>query len=121
MDPVERFLLNLPDAKRMVALRLRELILSTDKKITEGIKWNNLTFSVGKDHFAFIYTYKQVDYINLGFLYAVELSDPKKLFEGTGKGMRHIKIKGEKDIPAAQVKKWVKEAVLLKKDSAAVK
>lgn len=110
---VERFLLNLPDAKREPTLLLRDIFLTCDPKISEAIKWNNLTFMYGKENFAFIYTYKQVDYINLGFFYATALKDPKKLFEGSGKTMRHIKVKRVEDIPAAQVKKWVKESIKL--------
>jgi hypothetical protein len=62
---------------------------------------------------AFIYTYPGVDYMNLGFMKATSLQDPKKLFEGTGKGMRHIKIQTPKDIPSIQIKKWVKESITL--------
>ena len=113
MDKIDQYLLSLPDSKRAAALELREIILSADKIITEAIKWNNLNFTIFKNNFAFIYTYKQVDYINLGFFQAVDLFDPKKLFEGTGEKMRHIKVKSPKDIPAAQVKKWVKEVVAL--------
>lgn len=115
MQPeINQYLLNLPEDKRQLAMQLREIILSADAQLTESIKWGNLTYSTGKVNIAFIYTYTQTDYMNLGFLHAVELADPKKLFEGTGKGMRHIKVRSLKDIPAAQIKKWVKEAVLLK-------
>jgi hypothetical protein len=114
---IQQHILTLPEEKRQLAMRLRDVILSANPQFTESIKWNNLTYSIGKVNFIFIYTYPQVDYVNLGFLHAVELTDPKKLFEGTGKGMRHIKVRSEKDIPATQIKKWVKEAVLLKSSS----
>jgi hypothetical protein len=51
--------------------------------------------------------------MNLGFHQATALADPKKMFEGTGKGMRHIKLYPGKKIPTAQIKAWIKEAVLL--------
>lgn len=105
--------MKLPDAKREVAMMLREIMLASDKKISEAIKWNQLTFMVGKKNFAFIYTYPQVDYMNLGFFKATSLDDPKQLFEGTGAGMRHIKVKDLDSIPTAQIKKWAKQAVLL--------
>lgn len=110
---IKALIAKLPEPKRSLALKLRGIILAADKSIDEAIKWNQLTFTCGKDNVCFVYTYASVDYINLGFMNAVHLSDPKKLFEGTGKGMRHIKIRTEKDIPAMQVKKWVKEAVKL--------
>jgi hypothetical protein len=117
MDPkIQQFLAALPEAKREVAMNIRDLILASDPKIKEAIKWKQLTFVCGKTNLAFIYTYPGVDYMNLGFLQATSLTDPKNLFEGTGKGMRHIKLYSVKDIPAAQVKKWVKEAVGLAKN-----
>jgi hypothetical protein len=112
--PIQQFLAKLPDNKREVAMQVRDLILSASPKVTEAIKWRQLTFISGKANLAFIYTYAGVDYMNLGFMKATSLSDPKKLFEGTGKGMRHIKIKTPKDIPASQIKKWVKEAISIK-------
>ncbi len=109
---IEKFCLGIPDEKRKLVMHVRDIFLGTDKKITEAIKWSNLTF-IYKGNLAFVYTYKKVDYINIGFIRAVELTDPKKLFVGTGKGMRHIKVYSEKDIPKVQLKKWIKEAVLL--------
>src|SRR5688572_14604064 len=99
---IEKFLLQLPDSKRTVAEVVREIFLATDKRIQEGIKWNNLTFFVGKNNIAFIYTLKDLPYMNLGFFNAVSLTDPKKLFEGTGTNMRHIKLYSADDIPLTQ-------------------
>lgn len=110
---IEQFLENLPEEKRKPASKLRELILKTNLSITEAIKWGNITFIHGKANLAFIYTYKTVNYINLGFSKATSLADPDNLFEGTGAGMRHIKIETIKDIPTAQVKAWIKEAIAL--------
>jgi len=114
MEPkIQQFLAKLPDDKRENAMKVRDIILAASPEVTETIKWRQLTFISGKVNLAFVYTYAGVDYINLGFLKATALTDPKKLFEGSGKGMRHIKIRSAKDIPAAQIKKWVKEAVSL--------
>lgn len=72
----------------------------------------NLTF-ISNGNLAFIYTYKTVDYINFGFFKATSLSDPKGLLEGTGKGMRHVKIHNEKEINEQQIVAWVREAIRL--------
>ena len=109
---IEKFFLQLAPGKRQSAMLIREIVLNTDKKITESIKWGNLTF-IYKGNIAFVYTFPQVEYINLGFMNAVNLSDPTKLFTGTGKRMRHIKIFSDKDIPKMQLKKWIKEAILI--------
>jgi hypothetical protein len=108
---IERFILSLPQHKQQLSLLLRDIFLSAGK-LTEAIKWGNLTFS-HQGNIAFIYTFSQQPYVNVGFMRATELSDPKGLFEGTGKGMRHIKVRTEKDIPVTQLRKWIKEAVAL--------
>ncbi len=114
MEPnIQKFIIELPDKKRRLAVPIRDILIAIDPGIKEAIKWNQLTFIIGKVNIAFIYTLSKEDYINLGFFRAVELSDPKKLFEGTGKLMRHIKIYKEKDIQAVQIKKWVKETIAL--------
>lgn len=114
MEPkIERFFLDLPDDLRAPAMRVRDIFLSI-KGVGETLKWGQLTFVHGGKSFAFVYRASpKAMYLNLGFFKATSLSDPKKLFEGTGKGMRHIKITEEKDIPVAQVKKWVKESIAL--------
>ncbi len=112
MEPkIERFFLDLPVELRAPAMRVRDIFLSI-KGVTETLKWGQLTFVHGGKSFAFVYRASpRAAYLNLGFFDAVSLHDPKKLFEGTGKRMRHIKIETEKDIPVAQVKKWVKENI----------
>lgn len=109
---IEKFLASLPEEKRDLALKVRDIILEADKSITEDIKWGNLSF-MSNGNIGFIYTYKSVPYINLGYMRAVELTDPKKLLEGTGKGMRHIKISSVKDINKKQIAAWTREAVRL--------
>ncbi len=110
---IQDYLLKLPDNKREIALYLRDLVLLVDPRIEEGIKWGNITFFMGKFNFLFIYTFKQVSYMNLGFFFATKLSDPKNLFEGSGQTMRHIKVNSLKNIPDTHIKKWVKETLQL--------
>jgi hypothetical protein len=113
MDPkIQRFFAQLPDHKMKLAMQVRDIFLSADEKITEAIKWNQLTF-IYRGNLAFIYSLGRTDYINLGFWKAVQLRDPKKLLEGTGKGMRHLKIRSEKDISARQIRAWAREAMTL--------
>jgi hypothetical protein len=110
---VADFLSSLPEEKRKLVEMVRRTVLQADKKIEEVIKWGNLTFVRNGKNIAFIYTYDKAPYINLGFLKATSLKDPKGFFQGTGKGMRHVKIYSEKDIDKKQFAAWVKEAVQL--------
>jgi hypothetical protein len=113
-EKVKRFLDTLGPKKRRLAMRVRAIVLESHPSIKEDIKWGNLTF-ISNGNIAFVYAYDTVDYINLGFFKATQLSDPKKLFEGTGKGMRHVKLHDEEEINHEQIKAWVREAVRLNK------
>ena len=109
---IKKFLENLSAEKAELALKVREIVLKANTSVKEDIKWGMLAF-IANGYLGFIYTYKTVPYINLGFRRATELIDPKSLLEGTGKSMRHITIYSKKDIDAKQITLWVKEAVRL--------
>lgn len=50
-------------------------------------------------------------YINLGFFRGTELPDSKGLLEGTGKVLRHVKVRHVDDIRAADLKTLVRAAI----------
>ena len=60
-------------------------------------------FMVGKEHVTF------------AFLRGAALADPQKLLEGTGKGVRHVKLRGVADVMRPGVKKLIAEAARLNK------
>ena len=49
--------------------------------------------------------------VNLGIAYAMELPDPAKLLEGTGKLHRHVKLNNEADLERTALKSLLKAAV----------
>ncbi len=49
--------------------------------------------------------------VNLGIPYAVELPDPAKLLEGTGKLHRHVKLKSRTDLERPALKSLFKAAI----------
>jgi hypothetical protein len=49
--------------------------------------------------------------VNLGIAYAMQLPDPKKLLEGTGKLHRHVKLKSKTDLETAGLKALLKAAL----------
>ncbi len=91
-----------PAALRPVCNSLREQITSLHKDFVE-IVWPRqkiASYGVGpkkmSEHYAYIAV--QSSHINLGFYHGASLADPAGLLEGTGKGLRHIKIR---DVAAA--------------------
>ena len=53
---------------------------------------------------AFAYANAFAAHVNVGFFRGAELADPAGLLEGTGKYMRHVKLRPDRDIDAKALK-----------------
>ena len=49
-------------------------------------------------------------HVNIGFFHGAALPDPARLLEGTGKFMRHVKLRPERDFDAAAPRKLIETA-----------
>jgi hypothetical protein len=86
---------------------LRHLVHNAVPSVTEEFKWGRPVFRSNKD-FAYLKFAKA--YVTLGFFQVNTLDDTKGLLEGTGKDMRHIKIKSVQDIDRELLCDWFKAA-----------
>lgn len=84
-----------------IARRLRQLIEEVYPQAVE-VPWprQGITgYGVGpkkmSEHFCYIALYR--DSVNLGFYYGADLPDPEGLLEGTGKKLRHVKLREADD------------------------
>ena len=66
------------------------------------------TACVADAAFAYVNAFKA--HVNVGFFRGAELADPAGLLEGTGKHMRHVKLRPGGDIDAAALTKLVESA-----------
>ncbi len=80
-----------------IAERLRALIIEVYPGVVE-VPWPKqkiIGYGVGpkkmSQHFCYIGAFKA--HVNLGFYYGADLPDPLGLMDGTGKKLRHIKLK----------------------------
>lgn len=69
---------------------VRQLVRRAAPDLRETVKWNN-PFWVGRRDVACLMIYP--DHLNLGILRGAELVGKFPELEGTGKGMRHLKIR----------------------------
>ena len=58
--------------------------------------------------FAYVNAYKA--HVNVGFFRGAEIADPDGLLEGTGKFMRHMKLRPKRDFDAAALTKLIETA-----------
>jgi len=93
-------------ALQKVVSGLRSLVRATvpGTKSTEN-SWGIPTFEA-KEPFCFYMVGK--NHVTFGFHYGTSLHDPEKLLEGTGKNLRHVKLRTVEDLQ----KKGLKELVL---------
>ena len=120
-DDVQNFLAGYSPAVCEIALQLRETILKTvpnaDEKVYQG--WNSIGYSYGggmKAQFCAIGPLK--DRVNLYFNRGAALADPAELLEGTGKNMRHVKVRTTKEAQTKALKSLIKAAAALHKSEA---
>ena len=110
---VQELLANYSPAVRELALQLRKLVRGlmpgAEEKVYAG--WKTIGYSVGggmKGQFCSISPAK--DHVKLFLTRGVELDDPGRLLEGTGKGLRHIKITTPEAVNKQEVKALIEAA-----------
>ena len=105
---VTEYINNAPKEQKEIMEAIRKLIHESVPGVTEEFKWSRPVFKSDKD-FAYLKTAKA--YVTLGFFNFQKLNDPKNLLEGTGKDMRHIKLKSINDVDKKLLIEWFKASV----------
>jgi hypothetical protein len=100
-NPVEQVLAEAPAPLRALAAELTSTVL----RLHPGacvIAWPRqriISFGVGprkmSEHYCYIAI--QPRHVNAGFYFGASLPDPSSLLEGTGKSLRHVKVRSLQD------------------------
>lgn len=89
--------------------RIQSLKLGAAEKVVKGYRSVSYGFGSGmKDQFVAIVLHK--GHVNLQFHQGAHLPDPDGLLEGTGKSMRHVKIRDEEILGRDAVEALIREA-----------
>jgi hypothetical protein len=106
---VEELLHGRPPLVREYVEALRRIVRSAAPKAKEVAYrgWRVIAY-VGDSTFCYIAPLRNG--ANLGFHQGVSLPDPNRLLEGTGKNLRHVKIRSPKDLRAVVLKALVRQA-----------
>jgi len=107
---VDDYIARLPAPQQEIAVALRALIRKAAPKLVETVKWGHPCY-VGGEKVCSIVAY--TDHVNLAFFRGADLADPEGLLEGTGKEMRHVKLRTVEGIPKKAVSALVKGAARL--------
>lgn len=112
ISEVDDYILNYPENIQRVLETLRSIILDADPNLVEEYKWSMPNYSYNG---LVCYLQAAKGHVNLGFHKGNEIEhmDTNKLLQGTGKAMRHIKIKKEEEIQPEVFTSYIKNAVAL--------
>ena len=87
---------------------LRKFVKREAPSLQESVKWGNGCWVKGDEPVAYVYS--AATYVQLGFFRGSALKDPKKLLEGEGKFVRHIKVRAASDIDERSYAALLKQA-----------
>jgi hypothetical protein len=98
-DPaVDAWLASPPTELRSIAEHWFARMRRCGEDVRELMHDGYATACVGDAPFAYVGVFK--DHVNVGFFNGATLADPARLLEGTGKRMRHVKLKpGPRSMP----------------------
>ncbi len=112
-DPAEPLLDKLTPEARALVQQLRPLIKAVLPQAEERVHlgWDVIRYGDGKNMRDVIVALSpQRAYVNLEFGDGVDLPDPAHRLEGTGKRLRHVKIRTGEDVGHADVRALLEAA-----------
>jgi hypothetical protein len=108
-DPaIEVWMHEHPGKLGAIAQRWFDVMRSCGDDVRELLHDGHPTACVGDAAFAYVNAFKA--HVNVGFFRGAEIADPDGLLEGTGKFMRHVKLRPERELDAKPLINLIKTA-----------
>lgn len=111
-EKVDQYINEFPENIQAITRTLRKLILNTSLNLVEEYKWSMPNYSY-KGLVCYLQASK--NHVNLGFHNGNELEklDVHHLLQGSGKTMRHIRIKSMEDINEEVITEFIEAAMVI--------
>src|SRR5688572_17022455 len=93
---------------RAIAQRWFEVMRNCGDDVRELLHDGHPTACVADAAFAYVNAFKA--HVNVGFFRGAEIADPERLLEGTGKFMRHVKLRPDRDVDATALRRLIETA-----------
>jgi hypothetical protein len=93
-----------------IARRWFEVMRGCGDDVRELLHDGHPTACVGDAAFAYANAFKA--HVNVGFFRGAELADPDGLLEGTGKFMRHVKLRPDQEVDPGALRRLVRAAYI---------
>ncbi len=107
---VDAYVASLPSSQAAVVKALRAIVKKAAPRAAEVVKWSQPVY---ESDGPFCYIKAHGKSVNIGFWRGAELTDGKRLLEGTGTKMRHVKLATPDAIDAGALTAFVRQAVKL--------
>ncbi len=107
---VDAFVAKVKLPQREIMGALRTMILEAAPELHETVKWGAPAYTLRGN---VVYIAPYAVHVNLGFYRGAEISDSTGFLEGTGKGLRHVKVRSVKEAHSGELKALVRKAVAL--------
>ena len=91
-----------------IAQRWFEIMRDCGADVRELLHDGHPTACVGDAAFGYVNAFKA--HVNVGFFRGAEIADPEGLLEGTGKFMRHVKLRPDSDVDSAALMTLIRVA-----------
>ena len=92
----------------LIARQWFEVMRTCGDDVRELLHDGHPTACVDDAAFGYVNAFKA--HVNVGFFRGAEIADPENLLEGTGKLMRHVKLKPEGDVDPTALTNLIKTA-----------
>ena len=108
-DPaIDHWMKEHSDELGAIACHRFEVMRKCGSDVHELLHDGHPTACVNDAAFAYVNAFKA--HVNVGFFRGAEIADPEGLLEGTGKFMRHVKLKPGSDAHASALKRLIDTA-----------
>jgi hypothetical protein len=108
-DPaIEIWMREHSDELGAIARRWFNVMRDCGDDVRELLHDGHPTACVADAAFAYVNAFKA--HVNVGFFRGAEIADPDGLLQGTGKFMRHVKLRSESEVDAAELSRLIKTA-----------
>jgi hypothetical protein len=108
-DPaIETWMHEHPGELGAIARRWFEVMRGCGDDVRELLHDGHPTACVGDAAFAYVNGFQA--HVNVGFFRGAEIADPEGLLEGSGKFMRHVKLRPGRDVDAMALAKLIETA-----------
>jgi hypothetical protein len=109
----DEFLASLGKPQLALARKARAAVRKAAPRAEETVRMGLLFFEVAGP---ICFLQPHAKHLNLGFWRGAHLPDPRGLLEGTGRHMRHLKLRGPEDVDAAAIGALVRAGAKLNRE-----